>query len=101
MQGRLSEGHLHVENARRSHPQLSIDVTPHQHRQLKAIAALAGKSLKEYFLSRALPRDEEEDTGAIRELEAFLEPRIQSARAGDLSSRSVSDIWQTVRKSAL
>lgn len=80
---------------------ISIDVTPHQHRQLKAIAALAGKSLKEYFLSRALPRDEEEDTGAIKELEAFLQPRVQSARTGDLTNRSVSDIRKTVRKSSL
>ncbi|MEI6277944.1 MAG: antitoxin [Verrucomicrobiae bacterium] len=80
---------------------ISIDVTPHQHRQLKAIAALAGKSLKEFFLSRTLPHHEEEDAGAIKELEAFLEPRIQSARAGDLSNQSVSDIWKTIRKSAL
>ena len=79
---------------------ISIDVTPHQHRQLKAIAALAGKSLKDYFLSRALPRPDEEYSGAINDLEAFLEPRVMAAQAGKLSDRSVSDIWKTVRKSA-
>ncbi len=79
---------------------ISIDVTPQQHRQLKAIAALSGKSLKEYFLSRALPSDGENATAALKELEEFLEPRLHSARAGDLSSRSVTDIWKTVTQSA-
>jgi len=79
---------------------ISIDVTPHQHRQLKAIAALSGKSLKEYFLSRALPSDGEKAKVALKELEAFLEPRLRSALSGDLSTRSVSDIWKSVEASA-
>lgn len=78
---------------------ISIDVTPQQHRQLKAIAALAGKSLKEYLLAHTLPHREKE--ASLQELESFLEPRLHSAHAGDVSKRSVSDIWQTVKQSSM
>lgn len=32
-------------------PRLSIDITTQEHKQLKAIAALKGKSVKQYVLS--------------------------------------------------
>ncbi|MFQ5443753.1 MAG: DUF1778 domain-containing protein, partial [Nitrospinales bacterium] len=34
---------------------LSIEITAEQHQRLKAVAALAGKSIKDYVLDRALP----------------------------------------------
>ena len=34
---------------------LTIDVTPEQHRTLKALAALEGKTMKQYALERLLP----------------------------------------------
>ena len=36
-------------------PRLSIDITPEQHKRLKASAALCGQSIKDYVLERSLP----------------------------------------------
>lgn len=79
---------------------ISIDVTPHQHRQLKAVAALAGQSLKDYLLFRAIPREDDLGASSMQELEAFLDSRLEAGLAGNVSKRSVSDIWQAVKKSA-
>ena len=73
---------------------LSIDVTPRQHQRLKAAAALQGKSLKDYVLERALPDPGEQE--ALRELEDFLEPRVEAASNGQLSSKSVDEIFYEV-----
>lgn len=78
---------------------LSIDVTPEQHQQLKAIAALRGQTIKEYVLERVLPDDIPEIDGmsedvALKALEEFLEPRIEAAKRGEISSRSVIDILE-------
>ncbi|WP_269525276.1 hypothetical protein [Coraliomargarita parva] len=77
---------------------ISIDVTPEQHKRLKAIAALSGKSLKDYVLERTLPDDE--DGVALRELEAFLETRVESARKGPFVDQSVEDIFDEVTRDA-
>lgn len=81
---------------------LSIEVTPEQHQRLKAVAALQGKSIKEYVLERALPplpdvssMSEEE---AINKLEEFLNPRIEAARKGQFSSRSVEQIFEDAQQ---
>ena len=58
---------------------LSIEVSPEQHQQLKAVAALSGKSIKAYVLERVLPsKQSEEDGEALRQLEALLEPRLKA-----------------------
>jgi hypothetical protein len=36
---------------------LTIDITDQQHQSLKALAALQGKTIKEYALERLLPGD--------------------------------------------
>lgn len=80
---------------------LSIDLTPEQHKRLKAFAALHGLSIKEYVLERALPplpeaesRSEEE---ALRELEALLKPRLEEAARGEVSGKSVEQIFAEAR----
>jgi predicted Holliday junction resolvase-like endonuclease len=76
---------------------LSIDVTSEQHKQLKAIAALQGQSLKDYVLKRVLPENMEEGE-ALRRLEAFLEPRIKEA-GEEAVQKSVTEIFeQTLQK---
>lgn len=75
---------------------ISIDVTPEQHKRLKAIAALSGQSLKDYVLERSLPQDEE-DT-ALAELEALLAPRVESARSGQFADASVESIFDGVAR---
>ena len=70
---------------------VSIDVTEEQHKQLKATAALAGKSIKEYVLDKTLPYNNDEKA-AMRELEYFLKPRIEQAERGEFSKKNFNDI---------
>ena len=74
---------------------LSIDLTPEQHQKIKAVAALQGKSIKEYVLAQILPTSSDEDM-ALNELETLLDERIKSARAGKISKKSVEEIFQEV-----
>lgn len=74
---------------------LSIDLTPEQHQKIKAVAALQGKSIKEYVLAQILPTSSDEDM-ALNELEMLLDDRIKSARTGKISKKSVEEIFQEV-----
>ena len=74
---------------------LSIDLTPEQHQKIKAVAALQGKSIKEYVLAQILPTSSDEQM-ALNELEILLDERIKSARAGKISKKSVEEIFQEV-----
>ena len=69
---------------------LSIEITPEQHQKLKALAALQGKSIKDYVLERTLPDTDQE--AALRELEDFLKPRFEAARRGEWSEQTVAEI---------
>jgi len=75
---------------------LSIEISPEQHKRLKASAALQGKSIKDYVLDRTLP-DSDEQT-ALQELEVFLKPRIEAANNRDFSSKSVDDIFDEIEQ---
>lgn len=83
-------------------PRLSIDITPEQHQRLKAVAALSGQSIKDYVLERSLaslPETAElSEEEALRRLEAFLAPRIEAAKRGEVSSRTVMDVFEDVRR---
>lgn len=74
---------------------LSIDLTPEQHQKIKAVAALQGKSIKEYVLAQVLPTPSDEEM-ALNELEILLNERIKSATAGEISKKSVEEIFQEV-----
>ncbi len=74
---------------------LSIDLTPEQHQKIKAVAALQGKSIKEYVLAQILPTSSDADL-ALNELETLLDERIKSARTGKISKKSVEEIFQEV-----
>lgn len=68
---------------------LTIDVTEQQHQTLKAMAALEGKSIKQYAIERLFPSDEEQ---ALQHLKALLLDRVAEAERGDLDERSIADI---------
>ena len=53
---------------------ISIDVTPEEHQKLKAMAALTGKSIKDYVIERTLGAE-----GDSREAAALKEPLGQIA----------------------
>ena len=72
---------------------LSIDITPEQHQRLKAVAALQGKSMKDYVLNRVLADIPADDAEALRQLEAFLEPLIKAAQ-GQTLDKSVTEIFK-------
>jgi uncharacterized protein (DUF1778 family) len=79
---------------------LSIEITSEQHQRLKAVAALCGKSIKDYVLERVLPafseKAKQSDAQALHELEEFLRPRIEAAERGELSTKSVEQIFNEV-----
>jgi len=73
---------------------LSIELTPEQHQQVKALAALSGSSIRNYVLTRLLPSSDEEL--ALQELEALLDTRLKAAKAGAISKKTVQEIFQDV-----
>ena len=85
-------------------PRLSIDITSEEHQKLKAIAALKGVSIKDYVLKRTLGdapalKDMSEDE-AVAALADFLKPRIEQARRGELSTKTITDIRREAQKQA-
>lgn len=75
---------------------LSIEISPEQHQRLKASAALQGKSIKDYVLDKTLPNLDEQS--ALNKLESFLKPRLDAADRGELSDKSVDDIFDEVER---
>jgi len=76
---------------------LTIDITEQQHQVLKAMAALAGKTLKQYTLERLLPSDEEQ---AVQELKAMLHSRLAAAERGEVSPLSADEIAEEALRDA-
>lgn len=70
---------------------LTIDISDHQHQSLKALAALQGKSIRQYALERLFPTALQE-SGAWQELKAMLEGRISDGLSGEVSSLSFDAI---------
>jgi hypothetical protein len=70
---------------------LTIDITDQQHQSLKALAALQGKTIKQYALERLFPDDVDADT-AWQELKTLLENRINDGLAGKVSAKSIGEI---------
>jgi uncharacterized protein (DUF1778 family) len=85
-------------------PRLSIDISPEDHQKLKAIADLKGQSIKDYVLGRAIgdapALDGMNDDEASRALADFLDLRIEEARRGQLSGKSLDEIRREERKRA-
>lgn len=72
---------------------LTIDITDQQHQSLKALAAMQGKTIKQYALERLFPGDEDA-AQAWQELKALLDKRINEGLAGKVSARSVGEILE-------
>ncbi|WP_420960950.1 antitoxin [Brucella sp. IR073] len=70
---------------------LTIDITEQQHQSLKALAALQGKTIKQYALERLFPGDADADQ-AWQELKTLLGMRIEEALAGKVSTKSIDEI---------
>ena len=70
---------------------LTVDITDRQHQSLKAMAALEGKSIKQYALERLFPAPPVDDE-TWNELIALLDRRIANGLAGALSSKTIEAI---------
>lgn len=70
---------------------LTIDITDQQHQSLKALAALEGKTIKQYALERLFPGDVDADQ-AWQELKTLLGNRINDGLAGKVSTKTVGEI---------
>lgn len=70
---------------------LVIEVTEQQHQNLKAMAALQGKTIKQYTLER-LALDTQETDHALAELRSCLQDRIAAGLAGQVSRKTLEEI---------
>lgn len=67
---------------------ISIDASPAEHRKLKAIAALKGKTMKDYLLDGDIDLGRDDPQDALAELEALLDERISHHGKSALKGRS-------------
>ena len=71
---------------------LTINLTDQQHQSLRAAAVLQGKTIKQYAIERLFPGDPDADQ-AWQELKALLTARVEDALAGNVSTKTVSEIF--------
>lgn len=70
---------------------LTIDISDQQHQSLKALAALQGKTIKQYAVERLFPMPSDEGQ-AWQELKALLGQRIAEGMAGQVSGKRIDAI---------
>jgi hypothetical protein len=70
---------------------LTINITDQQHQSLKALAALQGKTIKQYALERLFPGDIDGER-AWEELKTLMNTRVNEGLAGKLSTKTVGEI---------
>ncbi len=70
---------------------LTIDITEQQHQSIKAMAALQGKSIKEYAVERLFPQATGEEQ-ALSELKQLLQQRMAEANRGEVSTKSITEV---------
>lgn len=70
---------------------LTIDLDDQQHQALKAMAALQGKTIKQYATERLFPVAASEDL-AWQDLKFLLAQRISEGLAGGVCVQSIDEI---------
>lgn len=70
---------------------LTIDLSDQQHQSLKALAALQGKTIRQYAIERLFPAPAE-DEQAWQDLKALLGQRIAEGLSGKVSPSSLAAI---------
>ena len=70
---------------------LTIDISEQQHQALKAMAALEGKTIKQYTLERIFSS---EDSGslALDQIKALLAERVAQAERGEVVEDSIIQV---------
>jgi hypothetical protein len=70
---------------------LTIDLTDKQHQSIKAMAALQGKSIKQFAVERLFSELPDEER-AFGELKTLLQQRMAESARGDVLAQSVTEI---------
>ena len=70
---------------------LTIDIAEQQHKALKAMAALEGKTIKQYALEKLFP-PASGDEQAWADLKSLVERRVAENSAGAVSSKNFDEI---------
>ena len=78
--------------------QLVIDVSGEQHQKIKVLAALQGKSIKDYVLSKLIPEDENESE-AWAELNSILLSRIEAVESNQPAQQTFEQLTKEIIKS--
>lgn len=71
---------------------LSIEVSPEQHQKIKALAALQGKSIKDFILNKLFSGNDGDEQAALAELEELLLSRIKKAKDSPVSTKTIQQI---------
>ena len=67
---------------------LTIDITEQQHQALKAMAALEGKTIKQFTLERLFDAQQSD----LNEIRTLLAERVAQAQRGEVIKGSISEI---------
>ena len=70
---------------------LTIDISDQQHQSLKAMAALQGKTIRQYALERLFP-DDADGEKAWQELKTLLGALIDEGLAGKVSGKRIGEV---------
>ncbi len=73
---------------------LSIDLSAEQHKRIKAMAVVQGKTIKDLVLGKIFA--ESEDDTAWQELLSLLDDRISEVEQGGISTKTPDQIAETV-----
>lgn len=68
-----------------------LDVSGDEHQKIKALAALQGKSIKDYVLGKVFS-DSTDENEAMETLQSLLSQRIENAEQQGTTSKSFSQI---------
>jgi hypothetical protein len=78
---------------------LTIDMTNQEHQALKAMAALEGKTIKQFTLERLFSVDNS-GSEALEPIKALLAERVAQAQRGELADGSVMEIAERAAQSS-
>ncbi len=72
---------------------LTIEITDQEHQEIKAMAALQGKTLKDFVMEKIFPSTVNSDEAETwRELKLLLNSRIEAAESGAISQKTMMQV---------
>lgn len=77
---------------------LTIDLSDQQHQALKAMAALQGKTIKDYAVGLLFPQDQTEEE-ALNDLRSLLEQRLAEAKLKGDCPQTITAVAEEVLSS--